>query len=318
VDHKKIIAIITDKWPAKVTSLVVAIIIFAFHRMGDMQERFFSIPLQLNAGNNLVPSRPYPRNVRVILRGDANNIYYLEENDIEASLDLTRYTEPGVYKVPVQINRKGAAFEAEAPEITVDPAEITMELDTRMSKQVPLSPRFQGYIETGYEMISHTLSPSQVVIDGPSKLMRDITELSTELIDLRSRNSDFTVRVRIANPNPLLSLRGDGAAEFSGFIRELIMIKQFEELPVNIRHLSEELSATVEPRLASVRVHGIQKQMDPLDEQQILSVDCSGITGPGVYHLPLGVSVPAELIIDRREPESITVTVTLREEGEQE
>jgi len=314
VDYKKMLARITEKWPAKVISLVVAIILFAFHRMGDMQERFFSVPLQLNTDNNLVPSRPYPRNIRVILRGDTNTIYYIAENDIEAFLDLTRYSEPGVYNVPVQINKKGTAFETESPEITVDPAEITMELDTRMSKQLPVSPRFQGYIESGYEMISHTLTPNQMIVDGPTKLMGSITELSTELIDLRSRNSDFSVRVQIVNPNPLLSLRGVSSAEFTGFIRELIMVKQFEELPIRIRGLSGELQASIEPVSASIRIHGIQKQMDLLDDQQLLEADCSALTEPGVYQVPLSVSVPPELVVDRKDPEHITVTVALKEQ----
>ena len=314
MDYKKILARITEKWPAKVTSLVVAILLFAFHRMGDMQERFFSVPLQLNGSSNLVPSKPYPRNIRVILRGDANAIYYVAENDIEAYLDLAGYDEPGIYKVPVQINKKGTAFETESPEIVVDPAEITLELDTRMSKQLSISPRFQGYIESGYEMISHTLNPNQVIIDGPAKLMGGISELSTELIDLRSRNSDFSVRVHIVNPNPLFSLRGDGTAEFTGFIRELIMVKQLESLPVKIRGLSGELQARVNPSFASVRIHGIQKQMDLLDEQQILTVDCSALTGPGVYELPLSISVPPELVVDRKDPEFITVTVAVKEQ----
>jgi len=318
VDHKKILARIIENWPAKVTSLVVAIILFAFHRMGDMQERYVSVPLQLNMNSNLAPSKPYPRNIRVILRGDVNNIYSVAENDIEAYLDLTRYNEPGTYKVPVQINKKGTAFETESPEITVDPAEITLELDTRISKQFPLSPRFQGYIESGYEMVSQTLNPNQVIIDGPAKLIGNITELSTELIDLRSRNSDFTVRVPVANPNPLLSIHGDGIAEFTGLVRELLMIKYFEGLPISIRNLPEELEAVLDPPSASMRIHGIQNQLDLLDGQRILAVDCSDLTEPGIYVLPLIVSVPSELMVDRQDPDRITVTVTSKEQEEQD
>ncbi|MDR2701162.1 MAG: hypothetical protein LBB72_01865 [Spirochaetaceae bacterium] len=309
MEYKKILARITEKWPAKVTSLVFAIILFAFHSMGNLQERFFTVPLQLNISNNLAPGSDFPRNIRVIIRGDETSIYHVTENDIEALIDLTQYNEPGLYKAPVQINKKGTALETESLQITLEPAEIALELDTRMSKQLPLSPRFQGYLESGYEMVFNSLNPRQVIIDGPMKLVREIGELSTELIDLRSRNSDFTLQVRIENPNPLLSIRGDGMAEFSGFIRELLVIQNFESLPIEITGLSEELSAALEPSSASVRIHGVQRELDILDQQKLLSVDCSAITEPGVYELPISVSVPPELTAGRKEPENVTVTV---------
>jgi len=309
VDYKKILARITEKWPAKITSLAFAIILFVFHSMGNLQERFFTVPLQLNINNNLAPGSEYPRNVRVILRGDENSIYHVTENDIEVFLDLTQYNEPGLYKVPVMINKKGSVMEMESLEITLEPVEITMDLDTMMSKQLPISPRFQGYLESGYEMVFNSLNPKQVIIDGPMKLVREISELSTELIDLRGRNSDFTIQVQIVNPNPLLSIRGNGMAEFSGFIRELLMIRNFESLPIKIDGLPEGLTAVLEPASASVRIHGIQNDLDNLDQQKILALDCSAITEPGVYKLPLSVSVPPELTVGRKEPEDITVTV---------
>lgn len=316
MDYKKLLARITGNWPAKVTSLVVALILFAFHRMGELQERFFYLPLQINANDYLAPSTSYPRNIRVILRGNANNIFYIADNDIEVYLDLTRYNAPGIYKIPVEIDKKGSAFESEAPEIIVDPVEITLELDTRMSKQIQLSPRFQGYIESGYEMVSHSLNPSLVIIDGPAKLMENITELSTEPIDLRGRSSDFTVRVQIANPNPLLSIRGGGMTEFTGYIRELIMIKQFDGIPIVIKGLAENMKAVINPSVASVRIHGIQTKQDILDEKQLLVVDCSTITEEGIYELPIAVSIPSELMADRIDPDHVTVIVTPKEQAE--
>jgi len=319
VEYKKILARITEKWPAKVTSLVFAIILFAFHSMGNLQERFFTVPLQLYTNDNLAPGTDFPRNIRVILKGDENSIYHITENDIEVVLDLVQYNEPGHYKVPVLLNKKGSALETESVEIKLDPAEIALDLDTRMSKQISVTPQFQGYPESGYEMVFNSLDPKQVIIDGPMKLVREINELSTELIDLRSRNSDFTIQVRIVNPNPLLSIRGNGMAEFSGIIRELLMIRNFESLPIKIDGLPEGLTAVLEPTTASVRIHGVQNDLDNLDQQKLLSVDCSAITEPGVYKLPVSVFISPELVVGRKDPEEVTVTVYgAKEAGGQE
>jgi YbbR domain-containing protein len=296
-----------------VLSVVAAIFLFAFHRMGDLQERFFSVPLRLDINSNLVPGSPYPRDIRVTLRGDANSIYTISEGDIEAYVDLTRFSEPGSYKVLIQIQKNGSAVEAETLEISLDPMELTLELDTKLSKHVPLSPSFQGYLESGYEMVSYTLDPNQVVIDGPLKLLTGVSELFTESIDLRSRNADFSSRVRIVNPNPLLVLRGDGTTEFSGFIRELIEIRNFDNLPITVKNLNTEFEAALENASASVRIQGVQNQFDDFDAQNIISIDCSAIDEEGTYNLPLVVTVGSEFTVDRSDPETVRVIITRSE-----
>jgi YbbR domain-containing protein len=317
VDYKKILARIAEKWPAKVLSVVVAIFLFTFHRMGELQERLFSLPLRIDLHSNLTPGSSYPRNVRVSLRGDADSLYLVTEDDFEAYVDFSAYSEPGTYKAPVRIQKKGASAEMETLEISSDPMELSLELDTKISKYVPLTPNFQGYLESGYEMVSYILEPNQVVIDGPMKLLVNISELATEAIDLNSRNADFSSRLRIMNPNPLLIIRGDGMTEFSGFIRELIMIKSFDDLPIETSGLDENLEAVLNPPAASVRLHGVQELLDSPEAAPVLSVDCSSIDEPGTYTLPLVVTAAAELTVDRLEPETIEILVTLKE-GEEE
>jgi len=310
-DSKKLIAKITEKWPAKVISIVVAIIIFVFHRMSGLQERFFSVPLQLEINNDLVPSSPYPRNIRVNLRGDANSIFPINEGDVEAYVDLTKFQQPGFYKASVQIRKKGTAVEADSLEIEVDPLQISITLDTKISKTVPLTPDFDGYLEEGYEMVSYTLNPSRIIIDGPTGLINSVEELSTEGIDLGNRNSDFSAQVHITNPNPLLVIRGDGMAEFKGFIRELIMIRSFGEIPIRALGLREDLTANFLIETGSVRIEGTQNDLENFNPVLIrLSVDCAAIQGPGNYRLPLSAEVPEGITVSRLEPAELQMIIT--------
>ena len=315
MDYKKIIARAAEKWPAKVLSVVAAIFLFAFHRMNDLQERYFSVPLNLDISSNLIPGSDYPRNVRITLRGP-NNIYHITETDIEAYLDFAKIAEPGSYRVPVQIRRKGSAAEMEILEIIADPAELSLELDTKITRNVPLTPSFQGYLEPGYEMVSYTLEPNQAVIDGPMKLMSGILELSTDFIDLRGRNAEFSVRVRIVNPNQLIFMRGDGTAEFRGFIKELIVISTIEKFPIGVTGLAETFEAVLNPPEVLVRIRGIQSMLDnvsPESEALLLSVDCGGIGETGVYELPILAVTEEGLSVERLEPETVRVEIRLKD-----
>jgi len=129
LNSRKLIAKITDKWPAKVLSVAAALILFVFHRMGTLETRYFSTPLQVETGVDLVPSGTYNQVVRVNMRGDATSIYSILDSDIEAYIDLKKYTKEGRYQVPVHIRKKGSALGVEPLEISVDPLQITLWLE---------------------------------------------------------------------------------------------------------------------------------------------------------------------------------------------
>jgi YbbR domain-containing protein len=243
------------------------------------------------------------------MRG-TNSIYRISEIDIEAQLDLARYSEPGLYKGPVQILRKGIAAETEILEIIANPPEITLEMDTKTSRQITLSPVFRGYLETGFELVSYVLEPNYAVIEGPQKLVQLLSELKTDFIDLEGRNVDFSAQVRVVNPNQLFDIRGNGTALFRGFVKETIIINTFENLPVNVKGLAGNLEAVLEPYFASVKVQGVQSKLEGNSEKMLsLYVDCSNITGTGFYELPLLVESETELMIERREPEFIRTEI---------
>jgi hypothetical protein len=320
-DGKKFLSKITENWHVKVLSAALALVLFVFHRMSLLEDRFFSAPLHIETNENIVPAGPYPRMVRLTLRGEANSIYPILEDDIVAYLDLAKYTTEGIYRAPVQIRKRGTALGVEPLEISVDPLEVTVELDQKISKYVPLVPSFQGYPESGYEMISYTLTPPQVVVDGPQRLMNGLSELSTDFIELGGRSDDFTAVVRIMNRDPLLVIRGDGTTEFRGLIRNLIMIRSFENLPIRLRGLREDLVPSVMPGTATIRIEGSRSEIESYQPGTgILYLDCSQITEPGLYTLPVHALIPESFTLIRSDPAYVPLRIDspITEEDEAE
>jgi YbbR domain-containing protein len=318
-DGKKILTKITENWHVKVLSIALALILFVFHRMSLLEDRFFSVPLHIETNENMVPASSYPRMVRLTVRGEANSIYPILEDDIVAYLDLNKYTTEGIYRTAVQIRKQGTALGVEPLEISVDPLEVSVELDQKISKYVPLIPGFQGYPEPGYEMVSYTLTPAQVVVDGPQRIMNGLSELATDFIELGGRSDDFTAVVRIMNRDPLLVIRGDGTTEFRGLIRHLIMIRSFENLPIRLRGLREDLIPSVTPGTASVRIEGSQSDIESYEPgADILYLDCSQITEPGLYTLPVHAAIPGSFTLIRSEPSFVPVRVDSLNDDEDE
>jgi YbbR domain-containing protein len=314
LNSRKLIAAVAENWPAKVISIALAIVLFVFHRMSLLEERFFSVPLSVETGSALVPSGPYPGMIKITLRGDANTIYPIQEDDIQAYIDFGKYTEPGTYRAPVRIHKKGTALRAETLEISVDPLEVALPLDKRERKTAPVKALFRGALESGYELSDYTLDPAQVVIEGPAGLLAGVTELSTDFIELGGRSGDFTAAVRITNPEPLLNIRGSGLIEFHGLIREQLRVQNFENLPIIIANLDEQFSAFLESSGGSVRIEGGQIMFDNINAQDVsLSVDCSSITGTGEFELPVSAVFPPQFTLIRQDPETVLVQILRRQ-----
>jgi hypothetical protein len=311
LNSRKLLEKAADKWPAKVLSVALALVLFVFHRMSTLEERFFSVPLVLEVSAGLTPAVSYNRMVRVTLRGDPNSIFPILEDDIEAYADFRKYSAAGSYRAPVQVRRLGAAAGAESFEITVDPMEVSVELDRKISKYVPIVANIRGNLAAGYDLVSHTLTPTQVAVDGPMNILGDISKLYTDFIDIEGKNADFSVMVNILNRDPLLAIRGSGVTEFRGFVRRMVPVRNITDIPIAASGLDPRFTAELNVKTGSVRLENSRNELDGfVPPEAFLSVDCSAITEPGVYTLPVNAALPPSFNLIRQEPRETEVTVT--------
>ncbi|MDR1804048.1 MAG: hypothetical protein LBQ94_10640 [Treponema sp.] len=310
MDIEKLFAKAVRNWPAKVLSLALALILFIFHRMITLETRFFSVPIVIENLNGMVPSSSYPRMIRVSIRGEANSIYSVLEDDIEVYVDLDKFDAPGTYIVPVQWRRKGTAQLAEPMQVSVDPMEITLSVDHRRSKFVPVVADFVGQVETGYNMTSYTLNPNQIVIDGPAALMNGVTEVFTEQIDLSGRISDFNITAAILQRDPLIVIRGNGVTEFHGTITQIIPVRNIQGFPIAVTGLREDLTGELEIKSANIRLEGSNPNTVEafVPSPGFLSVDCSGIEEPGIYTLSVFARIAENLRV-RVDPVEVRIVV---------
>lgn len=317
---RKFIDRLTANWPAKVLSVGAAVLLFLFNRMSALEERFFSVPLKVAVDGDLVPSSPYPRMIRVTLRGEADSIYPILESDIEAYIDLSSFKSEGVYKIPVMVRKQGTALDVDPLEVKVDPIEIALALEKRTTKIVPVTPSFRGYLENGYELSSYSLEPAQVEISGPRSAVDRIHDVTTDFIELSGRRESFSAEVKILNRDTLVIVRGDGSVAFRGTVDQSVLLRTFEKLPIVLSGLPAGFVGRPDTNFGSVRLQGSQKDLELYQpEASLLTVDCSGITKEGAYVLPLIVSAPPNFQVIRYDPLEVTVQVlkeNLVQEGE--
>ena len=221
MNSSKLLVKIIEKWPAKVLSVAAALIISIFYRMNTLETRFISVPLQIESGDSLTPASSYARTVRVSLRGEASSINPILEEDIEAYIDLRKYAGEGTYRIPVQIRKKGSSLGVEPLEISVVPIEITLVLEQKTIRNIPVYPVFSGMVAEGYELTGQSIFPSEVIAEGPKSALDSIYEFNTDTIILDGRYENFTVMTNILNNNPYIIIHGNRRCEYHGTITRI-------------------------------------------------------------------------------------------------
>ena len=310
VEARKVITKIVENWPAKVLSLALAIVLFVFHRMNTLETRFFSTPIVLENLSIVTPSSPYPRMIRVSLRGEANNLHTILEDDIETYIDMKDFSTPGTYKVPVKWRKKGNSLMVEPLQISVDPMEITISLDEKISKFVSLAASFIGQVDAGFNMTSYSFNPNQMIVEGPVSLLGSISELQIEPIDLTGRKNDFSIIATVLHQDPLIVIRGEGTTEISGTISQIIPVRNIMNVAISITGLHEGFTGELEVKTANIHMEGDNRdaveRFDPPDG--FLKVDCSGISESGTYMLRI-ITGAADGVTLRTDPQEVKVQI---------
>ena len=295
--------------PVKVICLTAAVILFLFHRVNTMTERFFSVPLEVSTPPGLAIASPYPKTVRITLRGSEDAIYPILEEDIEATADLESHKSQGVFRAPVRISRRGTAANVEPLEIKVEPQDVAFTLEPLAERKVNVSPDLRGSPAYGYEMVQSSVTPPAMLVRGARSRVQALTSLATEEIDLSGHATSFTTRVKILAPSSLVRIVGDPSADFHAIIQESIGARTFDSVPIVGSDIGPHLALKSTLPLGMVSLQGTQLALDGVRAEQVsLLIDFSSIHRAGQYTLhprpeaPPGFSVldwtPREVTVD--------------------
>jgi YbbR domain-containing protein len=301
-------------WPAKLLSLATALLIFFFYNLNRLEQRSVTVPLSVQVNSEYVPSSQYPRTVKLSLKGESNSIFQLQEEDFRASIDLSEVHGEGLARAVVQVEKRGNALGIDPLEISPEPATVSVEMEKKASRVVPVTPNFSGYLDPGYELRSFDLKPGEVEIVGPESSVSKVGSIGTEPIELSGRNGDFTVRARLARGSVLVSVPGTDSVELRGLVAKSVAMKSFTALPLVASGLEDGL-ALAEPlpavklgvKSAEVELKGLVLPPDAL------SVDFSSIRKPGSYTLPIATKLPEGVSVESLVPDSVTVKIVARQ-----
>lgn len=185
-------------------ALVTAFLLWnsvARQRREHISVRGVRAPLTLvNIPRQLVITSGVPESVSVQLRGPLSRALD-PRTPVEVLLDLSA-ARPGVQNF--QIDDQGIQVPPEVEVISVEPAEVTLELELLETAILPVRPVLDGDPAPGWAVASVRVAPPQVAVQGPRSLLAALDDVETTpvVIDGAVDNVETAVQARL--PHPLL------------------------------------------------------------------------------------------------------------------
>jgi YbbR domain-containing protein len=171
------------------TAFILAVIVWVSSVVASdpNEERILARPIKIQVVGqdpNLQIIGTIPQNVSLVLRAPAS-VWTQLNNDpqsVRAWIDLSGL-EPGTHEVPVQIQINPHLVR----QISQDPENLTITLDSIVSQAFPVSLIVQGNPPIGYQAHTPILQPAEVTITGPQSLVSTVEEVRMTL-DITNAN----------------------------------------------------------------------------------------------------------------------------------
>lgn len=307
-------AVVLNRWPVKIACAALAVILYILFRVNTLTERQFNVPLEVITPEGFVVSSEHPRSINVSIRGETNEVKGILTDDVKAFVNLVPFPEEGEYQLDVKFRKTGTALQSEALDLRARPRQIRLSLERRTIRSLVVRPEITGFPALGFELTQYFVSPSSITAIGPQSQMSALEELSTELIDLSGRRSDFTVTTRIVRPSSQIEIPGGQIVEFRAVIDESVIIRTIADRELVVFDLPEGLSIEGELPRVSLTVQGSQLTVEGARPQDMtFYVDGSILTAPGTYTLPLLMDIPTELALLQIQPREVTLNIVRTE-----
>ena len=196
---------LTHNLGIKISSVVLALFIYAYVYSKEEQETILQVPMAL-AGlpEHLTYQGDVPDRVRVRVRARGVELWRLRAQPPQAVIEL-REAEPGQLLRPVTTSdvRLPSGVVAQVRQI-VDQPDLRLQIERMVSRRVPVQPVLTGRPGAGATRYGDLeVDPDSVSIEGAESLVEPVKELRTEEINLDGRSTSLEEWVRVKGPDGL-------------------------------------------------------------------------------------------------------------------
>lgn len=285
----------------KVTSILLAILLWFY--VTNVQNPAIDKNLQVTVTyhglqDGLIISENQ-ESVNVKVKGRSSVITTLAPEDIKATVDLQ---DAQVGKKEYRVN---IVLPSGVELVSVDSYNVLLTIDVIKEKQLPIIVKNVNTVAQGYSSFEPVLTPSQVVVRGPEKLLSNLTKAQVT-VDLNQATDNLTLTL----PVYLVNNKGEQVANEQIEISPQnvqVYVPVIQNIPTktvavksvivgNPKQNWKVSRVVLEPEI--VRITGPYEKLLSIEKVQTQAIDITGKEGSFVAQVPLDAPEGIKLLYE--------------------
>ena len=291
----------------KLLSLALAVLLWSLVAGQKEAERSLRVPLEFrNMPGSLEMIGEPPSFVDVRVKGPSTTLGQLRGTELIVTVELST-ARPGRRMFHLLPDHVTTPVGVRA--LAVVPPTVPLMFEASATKTVPVVPAIDGDPAEGYVRGRVTASPASVEVVGPESVIKQLTEATTEPVNLRGAMGRVrdTVTIGVAESSVRLKIPTNAVVVVD--VNPAPVHHTIRGVPILLRHLERGLRATVVPSEVVVRARGAAGVVTRLAAERVPAfVDLNGLNR-GRYNLPVRIDATAGFSITATDPAAVQVTI---------
>ncbi len=264
-------------WGLKVGAVLLGGCLWLYAVSGHPFSREFAIPLEVadpanpTGGSPIVLASRPPSTVRVVVRGVGMDLLRTSASDLELSVAPRWSRELGTLTVRLRQDQVKINTEYDiVVERVVEPRELSLQVDRRAERSVPVRPRVGLRIADAYTQVGGVrVSPDSVRMVGPASQVRSVDGIETDSLFAEDVRADVDRTVAVRKPEDTMITLIPEQVRVTIDVQELAEY-EIHDVPVAVRGGPEGAAAS--PARVTVRVRGGADLIGALDPETDLGL----------------------------------------------
>lgn len=310
MNRKSLVEKILDKWPYKVACIVIAIFLYIFHEASLVTKKTFIVPLTISENGLVMHVSDSPSTVSVLVRASEENIKSIQTSDIQAFANIDYISSSGHVKIPVTLKISNEVMSLSPLEIRLAEEYVTLHVEKKISRYIPLSATVVGAPLHGYEVENVFMDPSVVLVTGPESMVNAVEEIPTTKITVSNAQTNFSAETSLNQIDNILSIEDAGPYTATVIIVPELMEKSFSEVIPEVLNLDPNLVIEGELEAVSVNLAGTVPALENYTlPSRAVSINLSEFTEPGTYTVPVRYNISSNFELISVSEENLTVVL---------
>jgi YbbR domain-containing protein len=304
---------VSRNWMMKLFCLLLAFAVWQAVRENTSFEVLVSnVPVTVTAGDGQAVFDQSTDTVNIRFRGSRDDIRFIGNDQVEVKIDVSGHADR--LRQTIKFSPRYVKAPARTHAVQFDPPEITVTIDREVERVLPVKVTLEGDLPPGVKMEHAVCSPATVKVRGAERLLRELEQVRTLPVSLDGRYDSFKTHVAVASAGqPWVVLPESVTAEV--MLVERVASRRIENSSVRPMLASDDTRVVkIRPEKVAVTLRGSPQRIAELNERDVYTyIDCTELTEPANYEVPVRGDLPSDLQIEKIEPATVQVTVRKRE-----